>query len=206
MADRHVHIIDDDASVRRSTTFLLQANGYTATPWVSGTAFLDGIETARPGCILLDIRMPGVDGLHVQQELNHRRITMPVVVFTGHGDVTAAIAAMKGGAIDFLEKPVKKIALIQAIDDALDRLAGSLRHASSAQHARSIMAALTPRERAVLQGLARGLSNKGIARQLSISVRTVEIHRAHAMVKLDAKSLSQALRIAFAAEACALDG
>lgn len=199
MDKRLVHLVDDDPAVRRAVSFVLKTSGYDCMPYASGVEFLKEARNAAPGCILLDIRMPEMDGLEVQRELNARGIAMPVVMLTGHGDVTAAVQAMKEGAVDFLEKPSEKTALLRAIESAFDRLdqAGAAQAAQAEAAVR--IAALTPREREVLDGLAQGLPNKTIAYDLGISPRTVEVHRANVMTKLDVPSFPDALRIAFAA-------
>lgn len=199
MADKHVHIVDDEESMRRSMSFALKTSGYSVTTWPSGAAFLKEVRHADHGCILLDIRMPEVDGLQVQQLLAERGVTMPIVIMTGHGDIGIAVRAMKAGAVDFLEKPFEKAALITAIESAFERIAQAGDAAARAAEADTILGALTPRERDVLEGLAQGLPNKTIAYDLGISPRTVEVHRANLMTKLDVRSLSDALRIAFAA-------
>jgi len=154
----------------------------------------------EPGCILLDIRMPGMDGLEVQEALRSKGVTLPVIIMTGHGDVSLAVQAMKAGAVDFIEKPFEKAVLISAIDQALDQLKRSAASRERSDEALVRLQALTPREREVLDGLAKGLPNKTIAYDLGISPRTVEIHRANLMSKLGARSLSEALRLAFAAQ------
>jgi two-component system response regulator FixJ len=154
----------------------------------------------EPGCILLDIRMPGMDGLEAQEALRSRGVTLPVIIMTGHGDVSLAVQAMKAGAVDFIEKPFEKAVLLSAIDQALDRLKRSAASREQTDEALVRLQALTPREREVLDGLAKGLPNKTIAYDLGISPRTVEIHRANLMSKLGARSLSEALRLAFAAQ------
>jgi two-component system response regulator FixJ len=194
-----VHIIDDEDAIRRSASFMLKTSGYTVETWPNGVAFLKEVRHVEEGCILLDVRMPEMDGLEVQQVLNERGITMPVIVLTGHGDVTIAVRAMKGGAVDFLEKPFEKAVLISAIEAAFGRLASAGSQAARAAEAEIVLGVLTPRERDVLEGLARGLPNKTIAYDLGISPRTVEVHRANLMSKLEVRSLSDALRIAFAA-------
>jgi len=196
---RLVHIVDDEESVRRSTSFMLKTAGFRVETWPSGTAFLKGARTADPGCILLDVRMPEMDGLEVQQELQARGIAMPVVILTGHGDIGTAVQAMKAGAIDFLEKPFEKAALLAAIEHGLARINDAESRKVREADAAVLIAGLTARERDVLAGLARGLPNKTIAFDLGISPRTVEVHRANLMTKLDVRSLSDALRIAFAA-------
>lgn len=197
--EKLVHIIDDEEAVRRSTSFMLKTSGYAVQSWPSGTAFLRDVRHVEPGCILLDIRMPEMDGLAVQAALVERGVTMPVVILTGHGDIGTAVQAMKAGAVDFLEKPFEKKALLGAIEQACDRIAAADDRAARTAEAQTVLGALTPREREVLEGLAQGLPNKAIAFDLGISPRTVEVHRANLMAKLDVKSLSDALRIAFAA-------
>ena len=200
MTDRRlVHIIDDEDSVRASIGFMLQTTGYAVRPWASGAAFLRELRTAEPGCILLDIRMPEIDGLQVQQQLAERGVAMPVIVLTGHGDVTIAVKAMRSGAIDFLEKPFEADRLLAALDKAFERMAET-NGASRTADARTLLASLSMREREVLEGLAAGYPNKTIADDLGISPRTVEVHRANLMQKLGARSLSEALRVTFTAE------
>lgn len=197
--NRLVHVVDDEESMRRSTSYALKTSGYAVTTWPSGAAFLKEVKQVEPGCVLLDVRMPEIDGLEVQQLLADRGVTLPVVVMTGHGDIGIAVRAMKAGAVDFLEKPFEKAALLEAIDAAFARMAKADEAASRAAEAQVLLAALTPRERDVLEGLAKGLPNKTIAYDLGISPRTVEVHRANLMSKLEVRSLSDALRIAFAA-------
>jgi len=200
MSDKRlIHIIDDDDAVRRSASFMLKTSGFAVETWPSGVAFLKEVRHATEGVILLDVRMPEMDGLEVQQALNERGVTMPVIVLTGHGDVGIAVRAMKAGAVDFLEKPFEKAVLLNAIDAAFARLGDARDRSSRAEEAAVIIQALTGRERDVLERLAQGLPNKTIAYDLGISPRTVEVHRANLMTKLEVRSLSDALRIAFAA-------
>lgn len=200
---KRVHLVDDEESVRRSTSFLLRTSGYDVDTYPSGVAFLEKVRDAKAGCILLDVRMPEMDGIEVQAELGKRGVRLPVIVLTGHGDVGTAVAAMKGGAIDFLEKPFDRDALLEALERGFERIEeGDAAVATQADAERRI-AALSPREQDVLRGLVRGHPNKTIAYDLGISPRTVEVHRANAMAKLEARSLSEALRLAFAA---GLDG
>lgn len=196
---RVVHIVDDEESIRRSAGFMLRTAGFSVTPWASGVEFLKAVRQVEPGCILLDVRMPEMDGLDVQRELNQRGIAMPVVVLTGHGDVTIAVRAMKAGAVDFIEKPFEKATLIAAIESGFERLADTEGRASRAAAATVLIAGLSAREQDVLKGLAQGLPNKSIAHDLGISPRTVEVHRANLMAKLGVRSLSETLRIAFSA-------
>jgi two-component system, LuxR family, response regulator FixJ len=200
VADRRVvHLIDDEEALRRSVGFLLRTSGYDVTAWSSGVEFLKQARQVPTGCILLDVRMPEMDGLSVQQALAERGVAMPVIILTGHGDISMAVAAMKQGAMDFLEKPFEKAALLRAIETGFERLENEAAFRLRAQEAEVRMAVLTEREREVLEGLARGLPNKTIAYDLDISPRTVEVHRANLMVKLNARSLSDALRLAFSA-------
>ena len=200
MCDRKlIHIVDDEDAIRRSASFLLKTSGYAVETWPSGVAFLKEVRHVEPGCILLDVRMPEMDGLEVQQWLAESGVTMPVIILTGHGDISIAVRAMKAGAVDFLEKPFEKASLLGSIETAFKKVAATDGKTLLAAEAEVILGALTPRERDVLEGLAQGLPNKTIAYDLNISPRTVEVHRANLMTKLDVRSLSDALRIAFAA-------
>jgi len=196
---RLVHIVDDEDSVRRSASFMLRTSGFDTRTYQSGVEFLKDAKHADAGCVLLDVRMPGMDGLEVQRELNERGIGLPVIVLTGHGDISIAVQAMKAGAIDFLEKPFEKAQLLVALDTGFAKLERRDDAAVSAHDAEVRIAALTAREQDVLRGLARGHPNKTIAYDLGISPRTVEVHRANLMTKLEVRSLSEALRLAFAA-------
>ena len=196
-----VHLVDDDGAIRRSASFMLKTSGYQVRSYESGVELLKSTGDLSQGCILLDIRMPGMDGLEVQQALRDKGVTLPVIIMTGHGDVTLAVRAMKAGAIDFIEKPFEKATLLGAIEQGVQRLREVEAGRDLAKEATVRLGALTPRERDVLDGLAKGLPNKTIAYDLGISPRTVEIHRANLMAKLTVRSLSEALRIAFAAEA-----
>lgn len=193
-----VHIVDDEEAIRRSAGFMLRTSGYAVEAWPSGIAFLKEVGHAQEGCVLLDVRMPEMDGLEVQQALKERGVAMPVVILTGHADVSIAVRAMKAGAIDFIEKPFEKATLLTALDIAFHRLSDAETQNGRAAEAGLLLAGLTPRERDVLDGLARGLPNKTIAYDLGISPRTVEVHRANLMTKLSVRSLSDALRVAFA--------
>ena len=194
-----VHLVDDEDAIRRSAGFMLKTSGYRVRPFASGVELLRNARGLEPGCILLDIRMPGMDGLEVQQALREAGVAFPVIIMTGHGDVALAVRAMKAGAIDFIEKPFEKEALLTALEQGFSRLRKEERNREKADEAELRIAALTPRERDVLAGLAGGLPNKTIAYDLGLSPRTVEIHRANLMHKLGVHSLSEALRIAFAA-------
>ena len=198
MSEKIVHLVDDDEAVRRSAGFMLKTSGYTVKSYVSGVELLKERELSK-GCILLDVRMPEMDGLQVQKALQERGVALPVIVMTGHGDVNVAVQAMKAGAVDFIEKPFEKAILLSALEEGFARIDHAGRHYKRADEARVRLQTLTPREHDVLEGLVRGHPNKTIAYDLDISPRTVEIHRANLMSKLGVASLSEALRIAFAA-------
>ncbi len=199
MSDRIVHLVDDDEAIRRSAGFMLKTSGFQVRTYVSGVELLKDARELAPGCILLDVRMPEMDGLQVQAALKERGIGFPVIVMTGHGDVGVAVQAMKAGAVDFIEKPFEKAVMLSAIEEGFARIEQAGRGRARAVEAQTRLQALTPRERDVLEGLVRGHPNKTIAYDLDISPRTVEIHRANLMSKLGVASLSEALRIAFAA-------
>jgi two-component system, LuxR family, response regulator FixJ len=206
MAEKRVYLVDDEAAVRRSVGFLLKTSGYEVEGYESGEDFLKAAAHLAPGCVLLDVRLLGLDGLAVQQALKDRGIVLPVVIITGHGDVALAVRAMKAGAVDFLEKPFEKTALIASIENALRRNEGREELTRMADQARAQLNVLTPREHDVLNGLVEGQSNKVIAYDLGISPRTVEIHRANLMSKLAVNSLSDALKIAFTARMAEIAG
>ena len=196
---RTIHLVDDDEAIRRSASFMLRTSGYVVKTFVSGVELLSQADDLAPGCILLDVRMPGMDGLQVQQALRERGVFLPVIVMTGHGDIGVAVQAMKGGAVDFIEKPFEKSVLLGAIESGFDRLEQAGKRHARAEEAKAKLKVLSGREHDVLQGLVRGHPNKTIAYDLGISPRTVEIHRANLMTKLEVASLSEALRIAFTA-------
>ena len=194
-----IYLVDDDEAVRRSVGFMLKTSGYSVESFVNGAEFLKEVRSLEPGCVLLDIQMPEVDGLEVQTELRERGVAFPVIVMTGHGDVEVAVRAMKSGAVDFIEKPFAKETMVEAIGEAFARLDRSSAKSRRREEAELLVNSLTPREYEVLAGLAKGHPNKTIGYDLEISPRTVEIHRANLMKKLDVHNLSDLLRIAFAA-------
>lgn len=200
MSDKRVvHLVDDEEAIRKSAGFVLSRAGYQVESYGSGVEFLKLAKAAPRGCVLLDVRMPDMDGLQVQAAMADRGMDMPVIVLTGHGDVTIAVQAMKAGAVEFLEKPFEKAALLGALERGFARIERSDNRELEEREARTRIAALTPREREILVGLAQGYPNKTIAYDLGCSSRTVEVHRASLMHKLDVHSLSDLLRIAFAA-------
>lgn len=196
---RVIHLVDDDEAIRHSASFMLRHAGFRVKTYVDGVTFLEQVEAAEKGCILLDVQMPKMDGLEVQEALNQRGVAMPVIVLTGHGDVGVAVRAMKAGAVDFVEKPYAKQTLVDALTRAFERMETRRKEEVLADEARGLIERLTAREKEVLLGLVDGSTNKAIAEQLEISPRTVEIHRANVMEKMEASSLSTVLRIAFAA-------
>lgn len=198
--ERFVYIIDDDEAVRRSVSFLLKHAGYQTISLETGEAFLKEYKNNPRGCVLLDIAMPGMDGLEVQQEMIREGIDMPVIILTGHGDVELAVRAMRAGAVSFIEKPYDKEDLLTALDEGFERIENSDRKQMASAEAKVRLACLTGRERDVLDGLMAGYPNKTIAYDLGISPRTVEIYRANMMEKLRVRSLAEALRIGFSAE------
>lgn len=190
-----VFVVDDDAGVRASIRLLLKSVGIPATPMASAQEFLDAFDPAQPGCLVLDIRMPGMNGLELQQQLNLRGAIMPVLFITGHGDVPMAVEAMQQGAFDFLQKPFRDQELIDRIHKALERDRESRAALTQHDQIRAKLLSLTTREREVLDLLTQGKQNKVMAAELGISQRTVEIHRAHVMDKLGARSLAQLVRM-----------
>jgi two-component system response regulator FixJ len=192
-----LYVVDDDDAIRRSLSFLLKTSGFGVQVFEGGLSFLKAAASLAPGCILLDVRMPDMDGLEEQRELRARGIMLPVIIMTGHGDIDMAVAAMKAGASDFIEKPFEKATLLACIESARKQSIATRGLGARAQEAQARLNILTDREREVLDGLVEGLPNKTIAYDLGISPRTVEIHRANLMQKLEVRSLAEALRIAF---------
>jgi two-component system, LuxR family, response regulator FixJ len=198
-AETMVHVVDDDEAIRQSVGFLLRKAGHHVETYASGTIFLRTASRATTGCVLLDVRMPDIDGLEVQRRLADAGIALPIIMLTGHGDVALAVRAIKAGAFEFLEKPFARASLLEAIDQALAQSSRNGRAQLAEAQAVIRLAGLTARERDVLDGMVLGRPNKLIAFDLGIATRTVEVHRANLMEKLGARSLSDVLRIAFAA-------
>ena len=194
-----VFVVDDDAPVRDSLAFLLEAAGFPVRTFASAEAFLDALRPDWQGCLLTDVRMPGLSGVELQETLSRRGVELPVIVMTGHGDVPLAVRAMKAGAVDFLEKPFDDAQLIERLEQC--RAEDAARRARRAARARrrEALERLTPRERQVLACLVAGKPNKIIAAELGISPRTVEVHRARVLEKLGARSLPELVRIALEA-------
>jgi two-component system, LuxR family, response regulator FixJ len=196
---RKVYVIDDDEAMRDSLNFLLDSSGFVVTLFETAQQFLDALPALAFGCIISDVRMPGIDGLELLKRLKALRSGFPIVVVTGHGDVPLAVEAMKLGAMDFLEKPFEDTRLIAMIEAALRLAEPAAKSDAMAQDIAARVASLSPRERQVMDGLVAGLSNKLIAREYDISPRTIEVYRANVMTKMQAGSLSELVRFAMRA-------
>jgi two-component system, LuxR family, response regulator FixJ len=197
MADNAiVHLVDDDEDVRRALAFLLGTAGLAVRVYESANALLDKLDRPQSGCIVSDVRMPGIDGIQLLQHLKAKNVTLPVIIMTGHADVALAVGAMKAGAVDFIEKPFSDEVLLVAIEGALARQGKPGEPDSqAAAPVRSRIASLSEREKQVLDGLLAGHPNKTIAYDLGISPRTVEVHRASVMKKMACASLSELVRM-----------
>lgn len=205
--DLSIYLVDDDAAFRRSVAFLLDSVGWTVVQYDSAQAFLDA--HAQPpadlGCLLLDIRMPIMSGLVLQQHLRSRGWHAAIVFMTGHGDVELAVQAMKAGACDFLEKPFKDQALLDAVDQAVQRTRELQQHNQRQAGARARLQRLSPREHEVARLVAQGHPNKTVARLLDISEKTVHVHRQHVLEKTEVANAAELTRLMLAADARALD-
>ncbi len=194
-----VYIVDDDDAVRTSLMVLLETHDFTVTCFQDGADFLRAVTSLPMGCVLLDLRLPNIDGLSVQRKLIEMEVHLPVIIMTGYGDVPLAVAAMRMHAIDFIEKPVGVERLLEAVERALTWAAEQHDAVAREQRARSMLDTLTPRETQVFEQLIQGHPNKAAARVLNLSPRTVEVHRKHIYEKLAAKGLADLVRIAIAA-------
>ena len=190
-----VHIVDDDAAVRDSLSLLLSVRGYRTASFASAEDFLASVQRDWAGCVLADIRMPGMSGLEMQRALAERAVTLPVIVLTAHGDVDSARTAFKARAVDFLEKPFDDDALVEAIESAFGHERARLTDAHAHGERADLLATLTPREREVLGLVVRGEHNREVGERLGISPRTVEVHKARLMAKLGARTLAELIRI-----------
>lgn len=199
--ERCVYIVDDDEAVRDSLSVLLESKRYAVKSFGSALEFLASAPSVPAGCLIVDIRMPEMDGLELQHQLTDRALAFPLIVITGHGDVPLAVKAMKAGAVDFIEKPFASEAILGSLEVALSRLTAPDEDDPAKVAAIAKLTLLSPRELQVLEGLLGGLPNKTIAYDLKISPRTVEIHRARVMDKMGARSLSELVRLALAAGA-----
>jgi len=194
-----VHLIDDDEGVRQAVAFLLSSAGLAVRVHESAVAFLDVLPSLQPGCIVSDVRMPGMDGLELQRRLKSLGVTLPMIIMTGHADVSLAVEAMKAGAVDFIEKPFDDELILSAIRAALDLYDKTGYRETEIAQTQAKLKSLSTREREVLDGLLAGYPNKTIAYDLGLSARTVEVHRASLMTKMGATSLSELVRMSLIA-------
>jgi len=195
MADSTVFVVDDDPAMRQSLQFLMESVGASVETYDTAREFLDSYEPSKPGCLVLDVRMPGMSGLELQERLAAEGVAIPVIVITGFGDAQMAVRALKGGAVDFLEKPFTDQHLLERVNEALER--DRKRRAKVAEQAEfeARMARLTTRERQVLDFVVEGKANKIIASELGLSPKTVEVHRSRMMDKMGVTTLAQLLRL-----------
>ncbi len=201
MVQESVYFVDDDADVREAVGFLLATERLRVRTFETPGQLLDFITDEHIGCLLLDVRLPEMDGLELQQELQRRRIRLPIVFISGHGDIPLAVRAMNAGALDFIEKPFDDELLLDKIRKALElNRQNRLQHAERRDVERRL-ARLTPREREVMEGILQGKLSKVIAYELQVSVRTVEVHRAHVLEKMDARNSSDLVRMALSSDA-----
>ena len=191
-----VHVVDDDDSARTAVLRLLSAAGYVARGYASAGEFLMAVSDGAPGCLVLDVRMPGPSGLELQDALVRRHSALPVIFLTGYGDIPMSVRAIKAGAVDFLTKPVQRGALIGAVQSALERDTRNRRSRENDRALREKFDALTPRERDVFMRVVRGKLNKQIAADLGTAERTVKAHRAHVMEKLNVGSVAELVHVA----------
>jgi two-component system response regulator FixJ len=198
-AKERIYVIDDDEGVRDSLSVQLDAAGYEVVSFDSAVGFLKAAASAPLGCVVSDVQMPDMDGLELQKRLADMQLNFPVIIMTGHADVALAVRAMKAGAVDFIEKPFSEQAILDSIGLAQSRFAEQRANEAAGSTARERLTLLTPREREVFDEMVRGKQNKVIAFDLNISPRTVEVHRARVLEKLDARSLSELVRLALAA-------
>jgi two-component system response regulator FixJ len=194
-----IYVIDDDDAMRDSLNFLLDSSGYSVTLFDDAQRFLDALPGLAFGCVVSDVRMPGIDGIELLKLMKAQQSPFPILIMTGHGDVPLAVEAMKLGAVDFLEKPFEDDRLTAMIESAIRESKPAAANDAIAQDLAARVASLSPRERQVMEGLIAGLSNKLIARDYDISPRTIEVYRANVMTKMQANSLSELVRLAMRA-------
>ena len=199
MVEQTVFLVDDDDGVRKALTFALRLEGFSVRSFRSARAFLEN-DQDKCGCLITDVRMPDIDGMQLQRIVAQQKLPLSVFIMTGHGDVPMAVETMLAGAVDFLEKPFDDEKMLASVRRALDIGSKARSRNAEAKAAKTLLESLTPRERGVLDKLVQGRSNKVVAYELGISPRTVEIHRAHIMGKMDATSLSDLVRVVLAAE------
>lgn len=194
-----IYVIDDDDAMRDSLNFLLDSSGYSVTLFDDAQRFMEALPGLAFGCVVSDVRMPGIDGIELLKRMKAQHSPFPILIMTGHGDVPLAVEAMKLGAVDFLEKPFEDDRLVAMIETAIRQAEPAAKSEAIAQDVAARVASLSPRERQVMEGLVAGLSNKLIARDYDISPRTIEVYRANVMTKMQAGSLSELVRLAMRA-------
>ena len=195
-----VYIVDDDPSVRHSLTWLIESVGQRVQAYASPGEFLQEYREGGAGCLMLDVRMPEISGLDLQEQLMRSGFSLPIIIVTGHADVPMAIRALKAGAFDFIEKPFNDQLLIERIQQAIEHCQDLTKKNQRRQKAKERLSKLTAREKQVLEGVVAGKSNKIIAKELDISVKTIEVHRANLMAKMEADSLSELIRETLSAD------
>jgi len=195
-----VYVVDDDEMFRKSLHWLLESVGLPVAAFATAAEFLDAYRAGDPGCLVLDIRMPGMSGLQLQDELAARGVRLPIVFLTAHGDVPMAVAAVKKGAVDFVQKPYNDQRLLDVVQDALQRDADTRATDERHQRTAGLIAAMTPREREVMNAVVAGKTNKVIADELGVAVKTIEAHRARMMDKMGAGSVAELVRLVTAIE------
>jgi two-component system response regulator FixJ len=200
MVEPFIYVVDDEPAIRDSLAMLLRSVGLAAKTFASAAAFLEQSDHAAGGCLIADVRMPGMSGLELQEALRAKGSTLPIIVITGHGDIGMAVRAMKAGAADFIEKPFNDQVLLDAVHRALQSHQGDTPHATQRAEIEACIETLTPREREVLLLVAEGRPNKVVATRLGLSTRTVEVHRAKVMEKMQARSLAELVRMAIACD------
>ena len=200
MPDTTVFIVDDDRQVREALGLLMESVGLIVATFDSAQAFLDAFDPSIPGCVVTDIRMPGMSGLELQKKLKEQKLHPPVIIITGHGDIPMAVDAMQAGALDFIEKPFNDQRLLDSVHRAIETDAAQRGHATHIAEIRERIESLTPREREVMNLITQGKRNKNIADELCVSQSTVEAHRAKVMEKMQAKTLSDLMRMVLSLE------
>jgi RNA polymerase sigma factor (sigma-70 family) len=190
-----VFIVDDDQAVARSLRWLIESVQLKVETFASAQAFLDGYDAAKPGCLVLDVRMPGMSGIELQERLTAQRIRVPIIFITGHGDVQMAVRAVQAGAFDFIEKPFNDQDLLDRMQRAISFDSERRERDTQRAQLRALFASLTPREREVMDLVVEGMSNKAVANTLGLSAKTVEVHRAKVMEKMNARSVSDLVRM-----------
>jgi len=199
MSKQYIYVVDDDDTFRKSLQWLLESVGLAVRTFANAAEFLEAYVPGSPGCLVLDIRMPGISGLQLQDQLASRGIGMPVIFLTGHGDVPMAVAAVKKGAVDFIQKPYNDQQLLDLVSSALKRDVEVREQEARSRQVASLVASMTPREREVMDAVVSGKSNKMIAEELGVTIKTVEAHRARVMEKMGAESLAHLVHLVMAA-------